>query len=39
MYGLPLVDEEGIKQVLRNLIADFDLTLALSGKRSVNEKP
>jgi len=25
--------------VLRNLIADFDLTLALSGKRSVNEKP
>ncbi|MEQ6353451.1 alpha-hydroxy-acid oxidizing protein [Lysinibacillus sp. M3] len=23
MYGLALVDEEGVKQVLRNLIADF----------------
>jgi len=30
MYELPLVDEEGVKQVL-SLIADFDLTLALSG--------
>jgi len=30
MYELPLVDEEGVKQVL-SLIADFDLKLALSG--------
>jgi len=30
MYELPLVDEEGVKQML-GLIADFDLTLALSG--------
>ncbi|MDR6123181.1 lactate 2-monooxygenase [Bacillus sp. SLBN-46] len=37
MYGLALAGEEGVKQVLRNLIADFDLTLALSGKRSVRE--
>lgn len=37
MYGLALAGEEGVKQVLRNLIADFDLTLALSGKRSVGE--
>jgi lactate 2-monooxygenase len=37
MYGLALAGEEGVKQVLRNLIADFDLTLALSGKSSVSE--
>ncbi|MDQ1145785.1 lactate 2-monooxygenase [Bacillus sp. SORGH_AS 510] len=37
MYGLALAGEEGVKQVLRNLIADFDLTLALSGKRYVSE--
>lgn len=37
MYGLALAGEEGVKQVLRNLIADFDLTLALSGKRYVGE--
>jgi lactate 2-monooxygenase len=37
MYGLALAGEEGVKQVLRNLIADFDLTLALSGKKSVSE--
>lgn len=37
MYGLALAGEEGVKQVLRNLIADFDLTLALSGKTSAAE--
>lgn len=37
MYGLALASEEGVKQVLGNLIADFDLTMALSGKKSVNE--
>ncbi|WP_284037831.1 lactate 2-monooxygenase [Neobacillus sp. 114] len=37
MYGLALAGEEGVKQVLRNLLADFDLTLALSGKRTVSE--
>ncbi|MGG1675312.1 lactate 2-monooxygenase [Neobacillus sp. NRS-1170] len=37
MYGLALAGEEGVKQVMRNLLADFDLTLALSGKRSVGE--
>lgn len=35
MYGLALAGEEGVKQVLRNLIADFDLTLALCGKQNV----
>ncbi|WP_251550537.1 lactate 2-monooxygenase [Neobacillus muris] len=37
MYGLALAGEDGVKQVLRNLLADFDLTLALSGKKSVSE--
>jgi lactate 2-monooxygenase len=37
MYGLALAGEEGVKQVIRNLLADFDLTMALSGKRSVKE--
>ncbi|GAA0479742.1 lactate 2-monooxygenase [Salinibacillus aidingensis] len=37
MYGLALAGEDGVKQVLRNLIADFDLSMALSGKTSVAE--
>jgi lactate 2-monooxygenase len=37
MYGLALAGEDGVKQVIRNLLADFDLTMALSGKRSVAE--
>jgi isopentenyl diphosphate isomerase/L-lactate dehydrogenase-like FMN-dependent dehydrogenase len=37
IYGLALAGEEGVKQVIRNLLADFDLTMALSGKRSVGE--
>ncbi|MRG86130.1 alpha-hydroxy-acid oxidizing protein [Salinibacillus xinjiangensis] len=37
MYGLALAGEKGVQQVLRNLIADFDLTMALSGKKSVRE--
>lgn len=37
MYGLALAGEEGVKQVIRNLIADFDLTMALSGKKNVSE--
>nr|WP_263326550.1 lactate 2-monooxygenase [Neobacillus sp. Marseille-Q6967] len=37
MYGLALAGEAGVKQVLRNIISDFDLTLALCGKRSISE--
>jgi L-lactate dehydrogenase (cytochrome) len=36
-YGLAVAGETGVRQVLRNLIADLDLTLALSGRRSVKE--
>jgi lactate 2-monooxygenase len=31
VWGLALGGQEGVKQVLRSLLADFDLTLALSG--------
>lgn len=37
MYGLAVAGEAGVKQIIRNLLADFDLTMALSGKKSVNE--
>lgn len=37
MYGLAIAGEAGVRQVLRNLIADFDLTLALTGRKSIGE--
>ena len=36
-YGLALAGEEGVRQVLRNFAADFDLTMGLAGCRSVAE--
>ena len=35
MYGLAVAGEDGVKEVLRNLIADTDITLALAGEQSV----
>jgi lactate 2-monooxygenase len=37
VYGLALAGEEGVRDVVRNLRADFDLTLALSGHTSAAE--
>jgi isopentenyl diphosphate isomerase/L-lactate dehydrogenase-like FMN-dependent dehydrogenase len=37
VYGLALGGEAGVCDVIRNVVADFDLTLALSGCRSVSE--
>ncbi|CAN5142717.1 lactate 2-monooxygenase [soil metagenome] len=37
VYGLAVGGEAGARQVVRNLIADVDLELALSGRRSVEE--
>ena len=37
VYGLALQGEAGVRDVIRNLVADFDLTMALSGCRSVAE--
>jgi lactate 2-monooxygenase len=36
-YALAIAGEDGVREVLRNLAADFDLTLGLSGHRSVAE--
>ncbi|TMK70262.1 MAG: lactate 2-monooxygenase [Actinobacteria bacterium] len=36
-YGLALAGEEGVRQVIRNFAADFDLTMGLAGCRSVAE--
>lgn len=36
-YGLAIAGETGVYQVLKNFIADFELTMALSGCRTVNE--
>ncbi len=37
MYGLAVAGEEGVREVLQNMLADTDLTLALAGERSVRE--
>lgn len=37
MYGLAVAGQRGVKEVLTNLLADLDLSLALSGERSVRE--
>ena len=31
VYGLALAGEQGVREVIRNLLAEFDLTLGLSG--------
>ncbi|MCK8671198.1 alpha-hydroxy-acid oxidizing protein [Rhodococcus sp. HM1] len=37
MYGLALAGQRGVEEVIRNVIAEFDLTVALTGARSVDE--
>jgi isopentenyl diphosphate isomerase/L-lactate dehydrogenase-like FMN-dependent dehydrogenase len=37
VYGMAIAGEEGAREALRNLIAEFDLVLGLSGHRSVGE--
>jgi lactate 2-monooxygenase len=37
VYGLAAAGEEGVRRVIANLVADFDLTLGLAGWRSVAE--
>jgi lactate 2-monooxygenase len=36
-YGLAIAGEAGVREVIRNLRADFDLTMGLAGYRSVGE--
>jgi isopentenyl diphosphate isomerase/L-lactate dehydrogenase-like FMN-dependent dehydrogenase len=37
VYALALAGEQGVREVLRNFRADFDLTLGLSGQVSASE--
>lgn len=36
-YGLAIAGELGVYQVIRNFMADFELTMALSGCKNINE--
>ncbi|MEU5844569.1 alpha-hydroxy-acid oxidizing protein [Rhodococcus sp. NPDC047139] len=35
MYGLAIAGQRGVEEVIRNVIAEFDLTMALTGARSI----
>ena len=37
VYGLAIAGESGVREVLRNFRADFDLTMGLAGCRSIAE--
>jgi len=37
VYGLAIAGEAGVREVLLNLVADFDLALGLSGAAAVGE--
>ncbi len=37
VYGLALAGEAGVREVIENFLADFDLTMGLAGCRSVSE--
>ncbi len=37
VYGLSIAGEQGVYEVLRNLLADFELTMALAGCRNIRE--
>ena len=37
MYGLAIGGEEGVEEVLRALLADTEVTLGLSGYKSIEE--
>ena len=37
VYGLGIAGQDGVEEVIRNFLADFDLTMGLAGCRSVAE--
>ena len=37
VYGLTLAGEAGVAEVLRNFLADFDLTMVLAGCKNISE--
>jgi isopentenyl diphosphate isomerase/L-lactate dehydrogenase-like FMN-dependent dehydrogenase len=38
-YGLALAGQRGVEEVVRNVVAELDLTMALTGARSVRDLP
>jgi lactate 2-monooxygenase len=38
-YGLALAGQRGVEEVVRNVVAELDLTMALTGVRSVRDVP
>lgn len=37
VYGLALAGEQGVREVLQNFLADFELTMGLAGCKSIEE--
>ena len=37
VYGLAIAGEAGVREVIENFVADFDLTMGLAGCSSVSE--
>ncbi len=37
VYGLTLAGQQGVSEVLRNFLADFDLTMGLAGCKNISE--
>jgi lactate 2-monooxygenase len=37
VYGLAIAGEDGVREVIRNLVAEFDLTLALTGLNNARD--
>lgn len=37
VYGLALAGEQGVYEVLRNILSEFELTMALAGAKNVSE--
>lgn len=37
MYGLAVAGQEGVKEVMQNMLADLDITMALTGQTSVSQ--
>jgi lactate 2-monooxygenase len=37
VYGLAIAGEDGVREVIRNIVAEFDLTLALSGLKNASD--
>jgi isopentenyl diphosphate isomerase/L-lactate dehydrogenase-like FMN-dependent dehydrogenase len=37
VYGLALAGEQGVLEVMKNLMADFELTMGLAGYKRIGE--